>query len=219
MRFSVVAATLLSSAVVNAADILVKVGANNGLVFDPSNITAQAGDTISFQFQGKNHSVTQSTFASPCERMTTPSLGVDSGFMPVASGAPSLPQWSITVNNASTPLWFFCAQTTPVDHCQKGMVFAVNAPPAKSFAQFQQAAMNSNSTAAASGSGSAASPAATGAGGSSTGGSGSPSTNGSPSSAASSGTPSTTATNGALKLGGSAAGAMTVAAFFVSFVL
>lgn len=31
MRFSVVATTLLSSAVVNAADILVKVGANNGV--------------------------------------------------------------------------------------------------------------------------------------------------------------------------------------------
>ena len=43
--------------------------------------------------------------------MTTPVQGVDSGFMPVAAGATSLPQWTITVQNASAPLWFFCAQT------------------------------------------------------------------------------------------------------------
>jgi len=217
MRFSVVATALLSSAVVNAADILVKVGANNGLIFEPSNVTAQAGDTISFQFQGKNHSVTQSTFASPCVRMTTPSLGVDSGFMPVASGAATLPQWSITVNNASTPLWFFCAQTNPLVHCQKGMVFAVNAPPAKSFAQFQAAAMASgNSTTSASGSGSATTPSATG---SSSGTTGSGSGSSASSAASTTPSPSTTGTSGALKLGGSAAGALTAAALFISFVL
>ncbi|KAF8912060.1 hypothetical protein CPB84DRAFT_1761171 [Gymnopilus junonius] len=218
MRFSVVATALLSSAVVNAADILVKVGANNGLVFEPSNITAQTGDTISFQFQGKNHSVTQSTFPSPCTRMTTPALGVDSGFMPVASGAASLPQWSITVNNASTPLWFFCAQTTPADHCQKGMVFAVNAPPAKSFAQFQAAAMASNTTGTtgASGSGSATTPSATGGSSGTTGSAGAGASSASTSATT---TPSAPAKSGALRLGGGAAGALTAAALFVSFVL
>jgi hypothetical protein len=206
MLFSFVATTILSAVIVNAADILVKVGANNGLIFDPSNITAQAGDTISFQFQGKNHSVTQSTFGNPCEFMTTPSTGVDSGFMPVPANATSLPQWSITVNNASTPLWFFCAQTNPVSHCQKGMVFSVNAPATKTFAMFQAAAEASGgntTTGGASGSGSATTPSGTG---SSAGTSGAPAS-------------SNTAKSGAIKLGGSAAGALTAAALFVSFVL
>jgi len=208
MLFSVLATALLSTVVVNAADILVKVGANDSLIFEPSNITAQAGDTISFQFQGKNHSVTQSTFANPCELMTTPTVGVNSGFMFVEPNATSLPQWSITVNNSTTPLWFFCAQTNPLVHCQKGMVFSVNAPAAKTFAMFQAAAEASggNTTTGASSSGSAT-PSGTGSSGSSASGtSGAAST-------------STTAKNGAIKLGGSAAGALTVAALFVSFVL
>jgi len=208
MLFSVLATALLSTVVVNAADILVKVGANDSLIFEPSNITAQAGDTISFQFQGKNHSVTQSTFANPCELMTTPTVGVNSGFMFVEPNATSLPQWSITVNNSTTPLWFFCAQTNPLVHCQKGMVFSVNAPAAKTFAMFQAAAEASggNTTTGASSSGSAT-PSGTGSSGSSASGtSGAAST-------------STTAKNGAIKLGGSAAGALTAAALFVSFVL
>jgi len=211
MRFSVVATALLSSAVVNAADVLVKVGANNGLIFDPSNITAQAGDTISFQFQGKNHSVTQSTFANPCELMTTPTEGVNSGFMFVQPNATALPQWTITVNNATTPLWFFCAQTNPLSHCQKGMVFSVNAPATKTFAMFQAAAEASggNSTTGSSSSGSATTPSGTG---SSSSGSSAAGTSGAPST-------STTAKSGAIKLGGSAAGALTAAALFVSFVL
>jgi len=201
MRFSVVATALLSAAVANAADHLVKVGANGGLVFDPTDITAAQGDTISFQFQGKNHSVTQSTFAAPCTRQTTPTLGVDSGFMFVAANATTLPQWSITVSNASAPLWFFCAQTTPLVHCQQGMVFAVNAPPAKTFAQFQNAAKASggNST---TGTNTTATPSGSASGS----GSGAPAS-------------SNTAKSGAMKVGGSAAGALTAAALFVSFVL
>jgi len=215
MLFSVVATALLSSVVVNAADILVKVGANNGLIFDPSNITAQAGDTISFQFQGKNHSVTQSTFANPCQLQTTPTTGVDSGFMFVQPNATALPQWSITVNNSTSPLWFFCAQTNPLSHCEKGMVFSVNAPAAKTFAMFQAAAEASGGNSTSS-SGSASTPSATGS--SNTSGSGS---SGSGSAAGTSGAPktSTTGKSGAMKLGGSAAGALTAAALFVSFVL
>jgi len=213
MLFSFVVTALLSSVVVNAADILVKVGANDSLIFDPSNITAQAGDTISFQFQGKNHSVTQSTFADPCALMTTPTMGVNSGFMFVAANATSLPQWSITVNNSTTPLWFFCAQTNPLSHCEKGMVFSVNAPAAKTFAMFQAAAEASggNTTTGASSSGSASTPSSTG---SSSKGSGS-----SASGTSGAASTSTTATSGAIKLGGSAAGALTAAALFVSFVL
>ncbi|KAF9030822.1 hypothetical protein BDZ89DRAFT_646131 [Hymenopellis radicata] len=119
MRFSfAVAATVLSAAFVSAVDHTVVVG--DGLVFNPTSVTAAQGDTITFSFRPKNHTVTQSTFADPCTRMTTPKEGIDSGFAPVAANATSLPQWSITVDNATTPLWFFCAQT---QHCQMGMVF------------------------------------------------------------------------------------------------
>jgi len=195
MRFSVAAATaatLLSAASVHASDHLIKVGANNGLIFDPANITAVAGDTVSFQFQGKNHSVTQSTFPAPCTRM---SGGIDSGFMFVANGSTSLPQWTLNITDATTPLWFFCAQTNPVSHCGSGMVFAVNAPPTKTFAQFQSAAKaigpsNSSASTPPAGSTTGASPAA-----------------------------STTPASGALKLGGSAAIAMSVVALFLGVAL
>lgn len=59
-------------------------------------------------------SVTQSTFANPCGIQTTPAQGIDSGFQFVAPNATDLPQWSFTIDNDTTPLWFFCAQTTYV---------------------------------------------------------------------------------------------------------
>lgn len=61
----------------------------------------------------KNHTVTQSTFASPCSNITDATglvTGVDSGYQFVPTNATSFPVWSITVNNASTPLWFYCRQ-------------------------------------------------------------------------------------------------------------
>ncbi|EJD05686.1 uncharacterized protein FOMMEDRAFT_139054 [Fomitiporia mediterranea MF3/22] len=133
MMFCRIISALAAITSVSAANILVQVGANNGLTYNPSSVNASVGDTIAFQFLAKNHSVTQSTFASPCN-----SSGVDSGFFPVTANASEVPQWSFTVNNASAPLWFFCAQT---GHCAKGMVFAVNANAAKSFEAFQAAAM------------------------------------------------------------------------------
>ncbi|KAJ6630563.1 hypothetical protein B0H10DRAFT_2160016 [Mycena sp. CBHHK59/15] len=128
------------------------------LVFNPSNITAAVGDTVSFQFQGKNHSVTQSTFANPCGLMTTPAEGINSGFQFVAANATELPQWSFTVNNATTPLWFFCAQTNPANHCNMGMVFSVNAKEdgPKNFAAYQAAAMAGNAAGGAVGAASSA---------------------------------------------------------------
>ncbi|KAF7322495.1 hypothetical protein HMN09_00028000 [Mycena chlorophos] len=165
MRFSVAAA-----AVVAAFPLLVSaqtthnisVGFNNTLAFFPSNITAGVGDVINFQFLNKNHSVTQSTFADPCSIQTTPAQGIDSGFQLVTANSTEIPQWSFTVQNASSPLWFFCAQTIPAVHCHAGMVFSINADPnsAKSFAVYQQAAIN---LASASGSAATTAPAAAGA--------------------------------------------------------
>jgi len=165
MKFSAFLFVILSC-VSNAlaATIVVTVGANSTNTFTPSNVTAAVGDTIAFQFVSKNHTATQSTFAQPCTQMTTPQLGIDSGFMPVNSSQNFVAQWSFTVNNASAPLWFYCRQ---VGHCMQGMVFAVNPTPEKSFAAFQAAAMGSGSasssasaTASPSGAGTTVSPSA-----------------------------------------------------------
>jgi len=168
MRYSLAAAALASVVLsVAAEDHLILVGAGGNLVFSPSNISAAVGDTISFQFQGKNHSVTQSTFANPCEIQTTPAQGIDSDFQFVDPTATQLPQWSFTVNNASSPLWFFCKQTVPASHCQKGMVFSVNAVESgpKNFAAYQALAMGNAAAAPPSGAGGAASSIASDAGG------------------------------------------------------
>jgi plastocyanin len=205
MRFSVAAAavTLLSVASVQAADHLVKVGSNGTLTFDPSEVDgAVVGDTVSFQFQAKNHSLTQSTFAAPCTKLVG---GADSGFMPVQNGSATIPQFTFNITNATVPLWFFCAQTTPVSHCGSGMVFALNPTAAKTFSQFQTAAKATGSS----------------SNGTSTSGSNSTSTK---SGSATSGTAtspaaSTTQSSAAFKLSGGAAGIMTVAALFLGITL
>lgn len=38
--------------------------------------------------------------------------GIDSGFQPVVANATQIQQFTFTVNNASAPLWFYCAQKT-----------------------------------------------------------------------------------------------------------
>jgi len=143
MRFSTVVTALVPIVAVAAQQTFtVIVGANSTNTFTPTSVNASVGDTIAFQFQSKNHTATQSTFAAPCMNLTTPTMGIDSGFMPVAAGATSFPQWSFTMTNASAPLWFYCRQT---GHCQQGMVFAINPTTNKSFAAFQAAAKASNS--------------------------------------------------------------------------
>lgn len=163
MRFSTIIAALVPVAAVSAQQTFtVIVGGNNGLTFNPESVTAKAGDTIAFQFQSKNHTVTQSTFANPCTQMTTPTLGIDSGFLPVPAGASSFPQWSFSVDNATAPFWFFCKQT---GHCSKGMVFAINPTADKTFDAYKAKAIATASNTTTSGTASSGSPSATSAGG------------------------------------------------------
>jgi plastocyanin len=108
MHFSlapVVLATLAST--VSAANIQVQVGASGALGFTPTSVNASTGDTVTFVFNPKNHTVTQSTFAAPCQPM---SGGADSNFQPVTANATNVPSFSITVNNTQ-PAWFYCKQT------------------------------------------------------------------------------------------------------------
>jgi plastocyanin len=129
-------ATAAPVAASSGAAILVLVGANNQLTFSPSNITANVGDTVTFQFESKNHvreichplslctnlnssqSVTQSSFASPCTPLTP---GVDSGFVPVTPNAANVPEFSFTISNASNPLFFFSKQTVYAYPCSANL--------------------------------------------------------------------------------------------------
>ncbi|KAL8283218.1 hypothetical protein RQP46_005996 [Phenoliferia psychrophenolica] len=121
---------LVASALVrlsSAANQQVIVGGTAGLVFTPSSITAAVGDTVTFIYQSKNHTVTQSSFAAPCTLLTNATSGAtgfDSSYVPVAANATENPAWTLEVL-ATTESGFFCKQST---HCSMGMVGAINAP-------------------------------------------------------------------------------------------
>ncbi|EPQ58329.1 Cupredoxin [Gloeophyllum trabeum ATCC 11539] len=136
-------------------DHKITVGANGQLAFSPSNISAAIGDTVTFEFHPKNHTVTQSSFLAPCQPLADTSsihqVGFDSGFNPVASESSNLPTFQIKINDTA-PIWGFCGQT---GHCGKGMVFSINAVESgpNNFAAFQALAEHVNGTSTTSGSG------------------------------------------------------------------
>ncbi|KZT28669.1 hypothetical protein NEOLEDRAFT_768296 [Neolentinus lepideus HHB14362 ss-1] len=134
-----------------STDHKIVVGGPGLLTFSPSNISAQMGDTITFEFQEKNHTATQSSFADPCRSLTETStsgqVGFDSGFMPVSTTTTNFPTFTIQVNDTS-PIWVYCKQT---GHCGQGMVFSANAVESGSnnFAAFQSKAKQLNGTSSA----------------------------------------------------------------------
>jgi len=156
----------------------VVVGGGGALAYSPSEVTAAVNDVVVFQFAAKNHTVTQSAFATPCEKLqftsTTGQVGFDSGFMPVAANATEFPTFSIVVNDTN-PIWAYCRQDNPESHCGQGMVFAVNAVDngPKNFTAFTALAKQLNGTTTNSSTGtsssSAASSSATGTSGTTSG--------------------------------------------------
>ncbi|PFH54600.1 hypothetical protein AMATHDRAFT_52238 [Amanita thiersii Skay4041] len=132
--------------------IKVVVGGPNVFAFDPPSISAQPNDIVQFEFHQKNHSVTQSSFAQPCQPLNANgTTGFDSGFLPIADGASNFSTWSLTVNDTK-PIWAFCRQTNPKSHCGTGMVFAINAVDNsdRSFAAFQSNAESTGTNAVSS---------------------------------------------------------------------
>lgn len=123
-------------------DIKVIVGGPGALTFNPSNVQANIGDNIIFEFHQKNHAVVKSTFEAPCVPMAS---GFDSGFFPVADDATTFPTYSVRVND-TRPVWAYCPQG---NHCGQGMVFSVNAVEGgdRSFQAFQDLAKQINGTA------------------------------------------------------------------------
>ncbi|KAH7913994.1 Cupredoxin [Hygrophoropsis aurantiaca] len=159
MQFLTIFVALASALVVSAQqNFTIMVGMNKTNTFTPSYINATTGDTITFQFVAGNHTVTQSSFASPCENVSTPMTGIDSGFMPVSTNASMMPmEYTFTMTSDNTT-WFYCRQT---GHCQKGMVFAINPTEQKTFAMFQKLAHLSDTQAAAEASGNTTTGSAT----------------------------------------------------------
>ncbi|KAI0341637.1 hypothetical protein BDW22DRAFT_256428 [Trametopsis cervina] len=173
MRFSTVAATLLPIAGALATDFTVLVG-DSGLDYNPSSVNAVPGDNLIFSFVAKNHTITQSSFADPCTKLSP--TAIDSGFMFVSDGPLN---FTIPVNDTN-PTWFYCAQIVgTVNHCQSGMVFALNPTANKTYDAFKAAAQSlANSSSSPSSSGAPA-PASSGSPSSSSSGS-TPSSSGSP---------------------------------------
>ncbi|KAI1266113.1 Cupredoxin [Xylariaceae sp. FL1019] len=121
-----------------AATHSVIVGGTAGKVFTPDNVQAAVGDMVIFTFQSQNHTVTQSTFASPCVAMAG---GMDSGFVPNPNDTVvPAPQVAMQVMTTD-PVWLFCAQT---GHCGAGMTFSINPTADKSQSAFQAAAIAQN---------------------------------------------------------------------------
>lgn len=58
------------------------------LVYTPDSVQAAVGDMVVFQFMAQNHTLTQSAFATPCEKLAD---GMDSNFIPNINGTISPP--------------------------------------------------------------------------------------------------------------------------------
>lgn len=73
--------TLAPTPAANPVDHKITVGANGELSYSPPNITANIGDTVTFEFHPKNHTVTESSFLHPCEALgeTSSTPGFKSG--------------------------------------------------------------------------------------------------------------------------------------------
>ncbi|CAK5271879.1 unnamed protein product, partial [Mycena citricolor] len=94
-----------------------------GSFYSPPTISAGLNDTVVFVFGGDVHTVTQSTFASPCVQLAG---GFNSGF---AGRGPNfsnpITTWTLRITNVSEPIWYFCQASMPTSHCESGMVGCV----------------------------------------------------------------------------------------------
>ncbi|KAF5869861.1 putative serine-threonine rich protein [Botrytis fragariae] len=113
----------------------VVVGGAAGKVYTPETVNAAIGDMIVFNFEMANHTLTQSAFTTPCEKLATG--GMDSGFVPNSTPAMAM---QVMVD---TPQWFYCRQA---GHCGSGMVFSINPTADKTQAQFKAMAVAQNGT-------------------------------------------------------------------------
>ena len=101
--------------------------------FRPSHVCAPPGTLILFNMLTDVHSVTQSSFDHPCKHAGA----FDTGLIFSADNTTSTHLEPYRIES-SAPTWFFCKQT---DHCQRGMVFAINPGSADQMVEFVSKAM------------------------------------------------------------------------------
>ncbi|CAL1698938.1 unnamed protein product [Somion occarium] len=149
MRFAYALAALSATLPAALADIInVEVGANSKLQFYPEFVQAKRGDIVRFSFNPKAHSVTQSSFDTPCiKSLPGFNSGFDTDLQPVSPDQVTnnqRPTKDFFVADDSHPLWFYCKQ---VGHCGQGMVFAINPPSSgNTFDAFKARAIQQNGT-------------------------------------------------------------------------
>lgn len=152
IRLLLEAAALALAAIPAVRGIRIDVGTDETstpggpIQYFPSTANVSKGSVVTFRFYGvgNNHTVTQSSFSSPCQPL---SGGFDSGFIYVPSGVKSgFPVWNLTITDDSKPIWFYCKQLIPAPHCTSGMVGAINAPTSgnNTYSAFLSAAKSSS---------------------------------------------------------------------------
>lgn len=100
----------------------VDVGLNGTLTYYPNNIVEPPNTVVEFKFNPRNHTVTESSFDKPCQPIKD---GISSGFI-ATTQVPAVASFEVVVKDTK-PLWFYCGQVNG-NHCQSGMVGAINAP-------------------------------------------------------------------------------------------
>jgi hypothetical protein len=107
--------------------ISVSVGANKQLRFDPPFLLkTNPGQLIHFDFRALNHTLTESSFNSPCTKLTDTDIDTNfNNFNPL--DIPNFKPVDVIFYD-NRPRFFFCEQGNKSlkSHCGKGMVFAVN---------------------------------------------------------------------------------------------
>lgn len=106
-------------------------GPDGDLTYKPETIQAQIGDKVIFQFREMNHTVTESTFDTPCKAKD----GAEIKFFPNPEGADGI-ETEYLVEDLDSH-WFYCAQGT---HCNAGMVFSLNPSLEKQHKAFKEKA-------------------------------------------------------------------------------
>ncbi|KAF8891804.1 hypothetical protein BD779DRAFT_1513239 [Infundibulicybe gibba] len=110
-----------------AKTVVINVGHNTTdnatAVFDPPTVNAEKDDVVMFNFTLGNHTVTQSSFASPCIPLHITNSTVnsfDSGFRD-AGNATAITSLTIPIFDNTTTIWFYDANT-----CSLGGVGGIN---------------------------------------------------------------------------------------------
>ncbi|RPB03024.1 hypothetical protein L873DRAFT_1619868, partial [Choiromyces venosus 120613-1] len=82
----------------------IMVGGPKKLYFDPQVVMGAVGDIIHFEFSGKNHTVTESSYDKPCDKFE--------------GGLDNTGKFEFTIKDKN-PRWFFCKTG---HHCGAGML-------------------------------------------------------------------------------------------------